>query len=584
VSYLGDYQLAQTIVFDFNTASFADGSPITLAGTPTLACYKNSTTESTSGITLTVDYDGLTGFHHVAINTATDLVFYAALNNFSVVITAGTVGGTSVVGRVVGSFSLNNRSALRPTFTGRSLDVSATGEAGIDWANIGSPTATVNLSGTNIDVDQIVASVSGAVGSVTGAVGSVTGNVGGNVTGSVNSVATTVSADVVSISGDSTAADNLERWFDGTVGFGTATSVITGSLSGAVGSVTAGVTVTTNNDKTGYSLSQAFPNNFSSMAINATGGVGIDWGNVQDPGATVDLTQTSILQVQDAVSVSDLDATAVTQIWSNLSRTLTAGTNIALTKGVGLLGLNDIAATAVVSGGVINTSGGAVTTVTTVTTNNDKTGYSLTQAFPANFDTLIITASGVINANLEEIKEAPLTQSGLGQLAGSFSHMFDSNSPVFTVESVNQTGDSFARVGANGGGLTALGDTRIANLDATVSSRMATYTQPTGFLAATFPSTVASPTNITSATGVVLSTAGNEAAADTTLRRTMANVEASASGDTLGLSSIYGFVQMAQESAVSGTTLTVKKTDGTTTLGTKTVATDAGADPITGVS
>jgi hypothetical protein len=41
----------------------------------------------------------------------------------------------------------------------------------------------------------------------------------------------------------------------------------------------------------------------------------------------------------------------------------------------------------------------------------------------------------------------------------------------------------------------------ISNIDATVSSRMASYTQPTGFLAATFPGTVASPTNITSITG-----------------------------------------------------------------------------------
>jgi hypothetical protein len=39
-----------------------------------------------------------------------------------------------------------------------------------------------------------------------------------------------------------------------------------------------------------------------------------------------------------------------------------------------------------------------------------------------------------------------------------------------------------------------------SNLDATISSRMATYTQPTGFLAATFPATVASTTNITAGT------------------------------------------------------------------------------------
>lgn len=67
---------------------------------------------------------------------------------------------------------------LTPTTAGRTLDVSAGGEAGLDWANIGSPTTAQNLSATNIDVDQVVASVTGAVGSVTGAVGSVTGAVG----------------------------------------------------------------------------------------------------------------------------------------------------------------------------------------------------------------------------------------------------------------------------------------------------------------------------------------------------------------------------------------------------------------------
>lgn len=40
--------------------------------------------------------------------------------------------------------------ALKPTTAGRTLDVTTTGEAGIDWANIGSPTSTVNLSGTTV--------------------------------------------------------------------------------------------------------------------------------------------------------------------------------------------------------------------------------------------------------------------------------------------------------------------------------------------------------------------------------------------------------------------------------------------------
>jgi hypothetical protein len=46
------------------------------------------------------------------------------------------------------------------------------------------------------------------------------------------------------------------------------------------------------------------------------------------------------------------------------------------------------------------------------------------------------------------------------------------------------------------------------NLNGTITSRMASYTQPAGFLAATFPTTVASTTNITSASGIAVSSIG----------------------------------------------------------------------------
>lgn len=72
----------------------------------------------------------------------------------------------AVIGAPQTIFTRPTTGWLAPTTAARTLDVSAGGEAGIDWANIGSPTTAQNLSGTNIDVDQIVASVSGAVGSV----------------------------------------------------------------------------------------------------------------------------------------------------------------------------------------------------------------------------------------------------------------------------------------------------------------------------------------------------------------------------------------------------------------------------------
>lgn len=48
--------------------------------------------------------------------------------------------------------------------------LTASDNIGINWADIANPTTAVNLSATNIDVDQVIASVSGAVGSVTAGV------------------------------------------------------------------------------------------------------------------------------------------------------------------------------------------------------------------------------------------------------------------------------------------------------------------------------------------------------------------------------------------------------------------------------
>ncbi|MGH8743381.1 MAG: hypothetical protein ACREUY_03795, partial [Burkholderiales bacterium] len=58
--------------------------------------------------------------------------------------------------------------------------------------------------------------------------------------------------------------------------------------------------------------------------------------------------------------------------------------------------------------------------------------------------------------------------------------------------------------------------TELGRIDVATSSRMATYTQPTGFLAATFPTTVASTTNIAAASGVALSSTGLDAIVATT--------------------------------------------------------------------
>lgn len=239
--YQGDIRLGDTIDIKFVTTAAATGAPTTLSGSPVISAYVgNGTTEITAGITLSVDFDSRTGFNNVRV-VASGGNGFATATNVSLVITTGTVGGTSAVGYEVGSFSIENRSAVMPTTASRTLDVSAGGEAGVDWANVGSPTTSLALTGTTIattqkvDVETIKTNpvvnagtitfpttatlasttniTAGTIATVTNltnaptagdftatmktsigtavaasAVASVTGNVGGNVTGSVGSV------------------------------------------------------------------------------------------------------------------------------------------------------------------------------------------------------------------------------------------------------------------------------------------------------------------------------------------------------------------------------------------------------------
>ncbi len=69
------------------------------------------------------------------------------------------------------------------------------------------------------------------------------------------------------------------------------------------------------------------------------------------------------------------------------------------------------------------------------------------------------------------------------------------------------------------------------------------------------------------------------ALADAILSRSVSNVEASA-----GAYTVCSLVLAAFESARSGTTWTIYRTDGSTTFTTRTLATSAAATPVTGVS
>lgn len=110
MEYKGDFNTGDVVRCPFNTLDNT-GVLTTLAGTPAVKVYKNgdAASEVTTGVTLTVDFDGTTGSHFLSIDTSSDATFYSPGSEFSAKITAGTVGGVSVVGKWLCSWSIRNR-------------------------------------------------------------------------------------------------------------------------------------------------------------------------------------------------------------------------------------------------------------------------------------------------------------------------------------------------------------------------------------------------------------------------------------------------------------------------------------------
>ena len=172
------------------------------------------------------------------------------------------------------------------------------------------------------------------------------------------------------------------------------------------------------------------------------------------------------------------------------------------------------AAISAFAGAISTYAGGAVASVTaavTVGTNNDKTGYSLSSS-----QTFSTTGSvGSVTGAVGSVTGAVGSVTGA---VGSVTARVTANVDQWNAVTVTgmpmptytqPTGFLAATFPATVSSLTAAGvrtelSTELGRIDAAVSSRMATYTQPTGFLAATFPATVSSY-----AGGAVASVTGN---------------------------------------------------------------------------
>lgn len=180
------------------------------------------------------------------------------------------------------------------------------------------------------------------------------------------------------------------------------------------------------------------------------------------------------------------------------------------------------------------TPGGAVT----VATNNDKTGYSLTATTGLGNQTANIT--GNLSGSVGSVTGAVGSVTGaVGSVTG------------------NVGGNVVGSVGSVVGGINT-GSGTITTLDALDTAQDSQHS--------------------TTQTAIGDVPTANENA-DALLLRNASNVEATAGEHTL-----CTVILAMLENSISGTTLTIKRTDGSTTHLTKTLTVDDTADPITGIA
>ena len=157
-----DRTVGDTFYVAFTTRAFATGIPTTLSGTPVISAYEDGgLTQITAGLTLGADHDSVTGLNMITV-VATGGNGFETSKDYNLVITTGTVGGVSVVGEVVGQFSLGLSAAavdLANGTDGLGAIKAETAAILLDTAEIGAAGAGLTALATQASVDTVDSNV-----------------------------------------------------------------------------------------------------------------------------------------------------------------------------------------------------------------------------------------------------------------------------------------------------------------------------------------------------------------------------------------------------------------------------------------
>jgi hypothetical protein len=297
-------------------------------------------------------------------NTSTFAVVPHGMVDLEAIAGAAVSTSSAQLGVSVVSYA-SGQAPLQPTVAGRTLDVSAGGEAGVDWANVGSPTTTVGLSGTTVktatdvetDTQDIQSRLPAALvsGRIDASVGAMAAN---------TLTATAIASDAITAAKIADGAIDAATFAAGAINAAAiaadaitdakvAADVTIASVTGAVGSVTGNVggnvvgsvasvtaRVTANTDQlAGQTVTAAagvtFPTSVASPT-NITAGTITTTTNLTNAPTSGDFTatmKTSLNAATPSVTVSDKTGFALTSAYDAAKTAAQAGDAMALTSG-----------------------------------------------------------------------------------------------------------------------------------------------------------------------------------------------------------------------------------------------------------
>lgn len=111
MSYLGDFTYGTTVFHKFTTVNSSAGVPTALSSAGITVYRDGSTVQDATGVSLTADFDTVTGLNHLAVSMAT-AGFYSSAGEYQAVISSGGIGSDNVAGYVIAEWSLERRPSV----------------------------------------------------------------------------------------------------------------------------------------------------------------------------------------------------------------------------------------------------------------------------------------------------------------------------------------------------------------------------------------------------------------------------------------------------------------------------------------